>query len=97
MHTAVGLVDDIECDPPRQWLITNDCTLSLFQKLFGGSAARDRRENLLREICTAMHSAFSADQRFEHVVWYNSDTFDGPNDVPALHHEADASDRQPVY
>ncbi|MCA2949054.1 MAG: hypothetical protein ACK5EU_16735 [Pseudanabaena sp.] len=83
IQTIVGLVDDMDSDPPRQWLITNDCCeLGFFQRLFGTNHLAEKRKQMLRRICEALHQIISADSRFSHIVWYDEDTFDNPDDQP---------------
>lgn len=81
--TIVGLVGDLESDPPRQWLITNDCHIPFFRKLLGqGQEWRARRERLLRRFCEAIHQSMSDDRRFSAIYWYWADTFDQAGDQP---------------
>ncbi len=83
IQSIVGLVDDMESQPPRQWLITNDCEPGLFQRLFSGNRLAEKRKLLRRRFCDSLHQIMSADSRFSHIVWYNKDTFDKPDDQPA--------------
>ena len=82
IDTIVGLVDDMDSIPPRQWLITNDSELSLWSRMFASSGRRHQRELALRRYCEALHAALTADPRFSHLVWYNKETFDRPLDEP---------------
>ena len=82
IETTVGLVDDTDSDPPRQWLVTNDCGIPLAKKLFGGEVARRARDGALLRFCSALHEHISSDDRFSHVFWYDPETFDGPDDQP---------------
>ncbi len=80
--TIVGFVDDMELDPPRQWLITNYCELGFLRRLFGGKLLEEKRCRFLRRFCEAMHQFITCDDRFSGVVWYNKETFDRPGDQP---------------
>ena len=80
--SLVGLVDDMDSDPPRQWLITNDCELGFFKRLFAAKGLAEKREQFLRKFCDHLHQIISADSRFSHIVWYNKETFDKPEDQP---------------
>ena len=80
--SIVGFVDDMDADPPRQWLITNDCELGFFERLFGTNAAADKREQFLRDFCVNLHRILTADSRFTHIAWYKKETFDKPDDQP---------------
>lgn len=80
--SIVGLVDDMDSDPPRQWLVTNDCELGFFKRLFGAKGLAEKREQLLRKFCDKLHQIISADSRFSHIAWYNKETFDKPDDTP---------------
>jgi hypothetical protein len=82
VHSIVGFVGDIESTPPRQWLITNDCSVPFMKRIFGGSTILRKRDEALRDICMAIHEAIAADERFSHIVWYNPKTFDQPDDIP---------------
>ncbi len=82
--TIVGLVDDMESDPPRQWLITNDCDISLLKKLFAKKRFMVKREDLLRRFCETIHNTILKDSRFSHVYWYFKKSFDQAGDKPAL-------------
>ncbi|SFH94672.1 hypothetical protein [Planctomicrobium piriforme] len=82
VDTLVGLVDDLDATPPRQWLITNDSDLSIWNRLFGSRDARLEHENALRRYCEILHAAFTADPRFSHIRWYDKKTFDKPDDEP---------------
>lgn len=81
-QTTISLVDDMDSSPPRQWLITNDCSLSFLRRLFGGVELVARRHLLLSRVCNAIHRAMRNDARFSHVLWYRAETFDKPGDVP---------------
>jgi hypothetical protein len=81
--SIVGLVDDFEATPPRQWLVTNDCAIPLARRYFGRAEFEKKRESLLRQVCEALHSAVSSDPRFSSVTWYDARTFDKPGDVPS--------------
>lgn len=81
--TTVGLVDDMQSDPPRQWLITNDCDIGRFKRLFAGKTHIKKREQLLRKFCDTLHQIISRDNRFSQIVWYNKETFDKPGDQPS--------------
>jgi len=78
--SIVALVDDKDSIPPRQWLITNYCELGFFQRLFGAKTLAETREHFLRKFCDNLHQIISADSRFSHIVWYDEETFDKPND-----------------
>jgi hypothetical protein len=80
--SIVGLVDDMEANPPRQWLVTNDCPVPLLKRFFGKSEFEAKREALLRRLCEGLHTAMGSDSRFTHITWYNAYTFDKPGDVP---------------
>lgn len=80
--SIVGLVDDMESDPPRQWLITNNCELGFFKRMFGGKGLNAMRDNFLRELCEELHQILCTDTRFSEIVWYEKETFDQPNDQP---------------
>ena len=82
--TRVGLVDDMNTSPPRQWLVTNDgYTIRPFLKrLFGGAEKTADHEPLLRRVCNVLHTAMANDARFSHLKWYDAQTFDKPGDVP---------------
>lgn len=80
--TIIGLVDDMAHQPPRQWLITNDCDLPFFSRLFGQARLTTKREILLRRVCETLHASMNGDSRFSHLKWYNEDTFDKLGDVP---------------
>ena len=80
--SVVGLVDDMDDNPPRQWLITNDCELGLFKRFLGAKGLAEKREQFLRNFCNNLHQIISADARFSHIVWYNKETFDKPDDQP---------------
>lgn len=83
IQSIVGLVDDMDSDPPRQWLITNDCCNQGFlQRLFGTNQPSEQRQQMLRRFCDALHQIISADSRFSHIAWYNEDTFDKLDDQP---------------
>lgn len=81
--SIVGLVDDMQGTPPRQWLVTNDCGVPLLKKLFGRADFEVKRESLLRRLCEALHAGMRGDSRFSHVTWYDQHTFDKPGDVPS--------------
>ena len=82
--TIVGLVDDFESDPPRQWLITNDCEIPFAKRILGkGKALQKKREVFLRSFCEIIHNTISGDDRFSHVNWYLRETFDQPGDLGA--------------
>lgn len=81
--TIVGLVDDMDSTPPRQWLITNDFEPSFWNRLLGSSKKRMQREIELRRYCETLHAALSADPRFSQIYWYNKMTFDKPGDKPS--------------
>lgn len=80
--SVVGLVDDMDTMPPRQWLITNDCELGFLQRIFGAKDLAEKRERFLRGFCLSLHQIISADSRFSHIMWYDKDTFDKPEDDP---------------
>jgi len=82
IDSIVGLVDDFESKPPRQWLVTNNCKLPLLKRICGGAGAAAKRDSILKGFCTAIHAAISADSRFSDIVWYNAKTFDKLNDEP---------------
>ena len=74
--TIVGLVDDFESDPPRQWLITNDCEIPFAKRILGkGKALQKKREVFLRSFCEIIHNTISGDDRFSHVNWYLRETW----------------------
>lgn len=81
--TIVGFVDDMEATPPRQWLITSDCELGFFKRLFRTKTLIERRDQFLRTFCETLHGIISVDDRFSHITWYNKETFDKPGDQPA--------------
>ena len=82
IDTIIGLVDDMEATPPRQWLITNDHTVGIWNRLFGSRAQREQRELAIRRYCETIHKTISSDDRFSHILWYNMETFDRPGDSP---------------
>lgn len=82
IDTIIGLVDDIESTPPRQWLITNDHAVGIWNRLFGSRAQREQRELAIRRYCETIHKTISSDDRFSHIFWYNQETFDRPDDSP---------------
>lgn len=82
IETIVGLVDDMEGTPPRQWLITNDSHPPLLQRWFGTRASRENRERSMRKFCEALHRLLTSDPRFSHVHWHAKETFDEPGAVP---------------
>ena len=49
--TIVGLVGDLDSNPPRQWLIMNDSKPGLFKRLFRGKQAVDEHQKSLRHFC----------------------------------------------
>jgi hypothetical protein len=81
--TVIGLVDDMESKPPRQWLITNDCSLPLFKRLFRKAELKAKQESLLRRLCETLQVSMSGDTRFSHITWHDKHTFDRPGDVPS--------------
>jgi len=81
--TTVGLVGDFESEPPRQWLIANELGVRIFKRLWGGKSYSDKNEIFLKRLCENIHEIISSDARFSHVVWYDRDTLDKPNDLPA--------------
>lgn len=83
--TTIGFVDDMESNPPRQWLVTNDISLPFFKKLFGGAALKESASAILKKYCEALHGKISSDSRFKHVLWYDPQTFDQPGDEPTQH------------
>jgi len=74
VYTIVGFVDDTESDPPRQWLITNDSKPDIFKRLFGGNSVVREHEEFLTTFCNRLHQIIDSDDRFSHIVWYNSKT-----------------------
>ena len=80
--TIVGLVDDMEGTPPRQWLITSHCELGFFKRLFGNKALTEKRDQFLNAFCGKLHAIISSDDRFSHIHWYDEKTFDKPGDQP---------------
>ncbi|MBC7855161.1 MAG: hypothetical protein IAF94_17150 [Pirellulaceae bacterium] len=84
VFSIVGLVDDMDLKPPRQWLITISVNSGFFSRLFGGSGAAAKREKLLRIVCEAIHKRIQSDDRFSEVRWYSDKTFDQPDDQPGL-------------
>lgn len=82
MNSIVGLVDDTESTPPRQWLITNDHIVGIWSGLFGSQAQRDQRKLAMRRYCEIIHKTMASDDRFSHILWYNKDTIDRPGDSP---------------
>lgn len=82
IDTIVGLVDDMDSSPPRQWLITNDATIGFWNRLFASRAKRDQSELSMRRYCEAIHRILVSDDRFSHILWYNKQTFDRPGDEP---------------
>jgi hypothetical protein len=84
VDTIVGLVDNMESTPPRQWLITNDHTVGVWNRLFGSRAQRSQRELSIRRYCEAIYKIIASDDRFSHILWYNKETFDRPGDSPGI-------------
>ena len=82
IDTIIGLVDDVESKPPRQWLITIDHTVGIWNRLFGSRSQRDQRELAMRKFCEIIHKTITSDDRFSYIFWYNKDTFDRPGDSP---------------
>ena len=82
IDTIVGLVDDMNTIPPRQWLITNDSNLTVWQRLFGTHSFREQCEKAMRRYCETLHRSLAPDPRFSHLLWYNKATFDKPGDEP---------------
>lgn len=80
IDTIVGLVDDMESKPPRQWLITNESGLSFWNRMFGSRQLLDQRERSLRQYCETLHHTLTSDPRFSHILWYSKETFDKPGD-----------------
>ncbi|HLX64476.1 MAG TPA: hypothetical protein VKX17_24595 [Planctomycetota bacterium] len=83
IYTIVGEVGDMNSNPPRQWLVTNDCRIPIFRRLFGRVAFEKKREFALRKLCECLHAAMTNDSRFSHINWYDAATFDKPGDVPS--------------
>lgn len=83
IFTTVGFVGDSKSDPPRQWLITNQRSAGLFQRLFGSKSQTEQHIQFLRSFCESMHQVISEDDRFSNILWYDSATFDKPDDQPA--------------
>lgn len=83
IETIVGLVDNMESTPPRQWLITNDAPIPFTRRIFGNKAYLDEREAVLRCFCETIHTAMNSDSRFSHILWYNEQTFDQQGDIPS--------------
>ena len=83
VYTIVGLVGDTESDPPRQWLITNDSKPGIFKRLFGGNSVVREHEEFLTAFCEQIHLIIDSDDRFSHIAWYDSKTFDQLNDQPS--------------
>jgi len=83
--TIVGLVDDMEATPPRQWLVTNTCRIPLLKRLFAAANSQGSRDRMLQALCDVLHTGISRDERFEHVLWYEEKSFDKPGDVPGAH------------
>jgi hypothetical protein len=44
LDTIIGLVDDMESKPPRQWLITIDHAVGVWNRLFGSRSQRNQRD-----------------------------------------------------
>lgn len=82
VFTTVGLVDDLEGEPPRQWLMTNEAPLPFFSRVFGKSKAEVRRNAFLKDYCGAIHRAMTADGRFSEIWWHDMRTFDLHGDQP---------------
>jgi hypothetical protein len=82
-QTIIGLIDDVQATPPRQWLITNDYRLPLYRRLLHTRNSRERQQTLLHRVCVAIHDAMGLDARFASVLWYRADTFDKPGDMPS--------------
>lgn len=82
IDTIIGLVDDLESKPPRQWLITIDHAVGIWNRLFGSRSQRDQREFAMRKFCEIIHKTITSDDRFSHIFWYNKDTCDRPGDSP---------------
>lgn len=80
--TIVGLVDDMDSAPPRQWLITNDATVDIWSRLFAFRTKREQTELSIRRYCEAIHAILVSDERFSHILWYHKATFDRPGDKP---------------
>ena len=83
VYTIVGFVGDTESEPPRQWLITNDSKPGILKRLVGGNSIVMEHEEFLTTFCNQMHRIIDSDDRFSHIAWYNSNTFDQPNDQPS--------------
>ena len=81
--TLLGFVGDMDSDPPRQWLVTNDAHLPLLRRLLGGRALRAAGREAVRRMVEALHEILASDGRFEHVLWHRAETFDQPGDEPA--------------
>jgi hypothetical protein len=75
-RTLVGHVGDMDVVLPRQWLVTTTCTVPYFQRLVGRARHEAARERLLRTVHRALDTAFRANRRFSHIVWYDEATFD---------------------
>ncbi len=82
IDTIIGLVDDMESTPPRQWLITNDHTVGIWNRLFGSQAQHNQKELAMRKYCEAIHKTIASDNRFSHIFWYDKGAFDRPGDSP---------------
>ncbi|MDP1559817.1 MAG: hypothetical protein Q8M16_00285 [Pirellulaceae bacterium] len=83
IDTVVGLVDDMESVPPRQWLLTTDSPIAFWNRMFASKAVKRNRERSLRRYCEILHHSFMSEPRFSNVLWYDKDTFDKPGDIPA--------------
>jgi hypothetical protein len=82
--SVVGLVDDMESKPPRQWLITNECHIGFVNRIWGGRSLEERRQRTIRRVCEALHQAMRSDPRFSHILWYDRETMDKPGDRPSI-------------
>ena len=82
VNTTVGLVDDMESTPPRQWLVTNDYTVSIWNRIFGSRSQHEQRDRSIRRYCEAIQKIMESDGRFSQILWSNKATFDRPGDSP---------------
>lgn len=75
VQTAVGYVGDTTAASPRQWLITNDLKVGLFERLFRSSSV-DAKVSGMRKLSRILHSALTSDGRFTSIRWHCPATFD---------------------
>ena len=68
--SVIDSIDNLEESAARKWLISTGCELSLLQRILGGQAVLDQRDEILRTDCAALHQILLSDPRFSQVVWY---------------------------